>query len=390
MENAFNESAEKMRLISPLMGLSILSSTAGGIVMLSQLYLKDLQASPIVISLLTSFVWMGTLIGSTMWGTLADRYSRKNLLLLILMTSAVATGSLSILLPPAGVLPAVFLRVLMVTGLAPVTMAIVSSVSTRDHRGTDLSYLSASRSAGSALGKITAGFLLASLSYRLSFLSLAVLPVIACLFLLLLPRLDKVSIDKRQSIGTSIRTGGLNGLYISGMLRQMGTSGAGSLIFVYMATLGIHVGIMGTISAVGAVTSVLGTLVFGRLSDLVGRKIVFAFGFGMSALVPIFYALSRGELGVALGQFVLGLSLSSLYTGSTSYIGDRTPAERQGTMFGLFNSSRGIGGVIGPIIAGTLVPLVGFRGMFLVMSGIAGVGFLTVLVRTDKQPGRVT
>lgn len=355
--------------------------------MLAQLYLKDLQAAPIVISLLTSFIWMGALIGSTMWGTLADRYSRKLLLLLILISSAVATGSLALLLPPTGVLPVVFLRMLMVTGLAPVTMAIVSAASTIDHRGRDLSYLSASRSTGSALGKIIAGFLLAGLGYRLSFFSLALLPIVACLFLLFLPRTEGAGKKERQSLSTSLRTGGLNGLYLSGALRQMGTSGTASLIFVYMATLGIPVGIMGTINAVGAGTSVLGMLVFGRLSDLLGRKTIFAFGFGISALVPVIFAFSKGSWGIALGYFVLGMSFSSLYAGSTSYIGDRTPMERQGTMFGLFVSSRGVGGVIGPLIAGALTPLVGFRGMFIVMAGIAFLGFLTVLARTEQGNG---
>ncbi len=372
--------------MSPLMALSILSSTAGGIIMLAQLYLKDLHASPLVISLLTSLVWMGALIGSTTWGTLADRYSRKRLLLLILMSSAVATGSLALLPPPVGVLSAVFLRVLMVIGLAPVTMAIVSAVSTPDHRGRNLSYLSASRSTGSALGKVIAGFLLAGLGYRLSFLSLALLPIVACLFLLFLPRAEDAGRKERQSLSTSLKTGGLNGLYLSGALRQMGTSGAASLIFVYMATLGIPVGIMGTINAVGAGTSVLGMLVFGRLSDLLGRKVIFAFGFGISALVPVIFAFSRGGWGIALGYLILGMSFSSLYAGSTSYIGDRTPMERQGTMFGLFVSSRGVGGVIGPLIAGALTPLVGFRGMFLAMAGIALLGFLTVLAKTE--PGR--
>jgi len=387
MEQFGSRHAGNTRLISPLMALSILSSTAGGIIMLAQLYLKDLHATPLVISLLTSFVWMGALIGSTTWGTLADRYSRKRLLLLILMSSAGATGSLALLLPPAGVLSAVFLRMLMVTGLAPVTMAIVSAASTIDHRGRDLSYLSASRSTGSALGKVIAGFLLAGLGYRLSFLSLALLPIVACFFLLFLPRAEKVGTKKRQSLSTSLRTGGMNGLYISGALRQMGTSGTASLIFVYMATLGIPVGIMGTINAIGATTSILGVLVFGRLSDLIGRKTIFAFGFGISALVPVIFAFSRGGWGIALGYLILGMSFSSLYAGSTSYIGDRTPMERQGMMFGLFVSSRGVGGVIGPLIAGALTPLVGFRGMFLVMSGIALLGFLTVLAKTERGNG---
>jgi MFS family permease len=49
-------------------------------------------------------------------------------------------------------------------------------------------------------------------------------------------------------------------------------------------------------------------------------------------------------------------------------------------MLGLYESSRGLGGLFGPIIAGLITPAIGFKGMFLVMSAIGAAGFLVMVI----------
>jgi len=49
-------------------------------------------------------------------------------------------------------------------------------------------------------------------------------------------------------------------------------------------------------------------------------------------------------------------------------------------MLGLYESSRGLGGLFGPILAGILTPVIGFRSMFLVMAGIASLGFMVMML----------
>ena len=378
------------RWISPLVGIASLSSAAGGSMMLAQLYLKTITPSPVAISLLTSFMWLGMLIGSGGWGTLADRYSKRTLLGIILGMSALATGLLGVLLPVPGVLTVAFLRVLMVTGISPIALAIISARSTMANRGRNMSYLTSSQSLGSALGSITAGFLLAAVGYRYGFIALAGLPLVAMLLVPSIPG-AKVAARARVQRAQLIKHNKLGGLYIGGILRQMGTTGSASLIFVYMASLGIPTGIMGTVNAVGAMTSIIGMLLFGRLADRVGRRAVFCLGFGLSALVPLVFASAHSAWGMALGYLTLGTGFSSLYTGSAAYIGDRIPVENQGAMLGLFDSSRGLGGVIGPLVAGTITTFLGFRGMFITMSGIAIIGLLLVIVSTRRpaSPHRV-
>ncbi len=369
--------------ILPLVGIAALSSAAGGSMMLAQLYLRHLTSSPVAISLLTSFMWMGMLIGPGVWGSLADRYSKRLLIGIILVTGAVTTGSLGILLPVVGVLAVAFFRVVMVTGVTPITLSIISTHSTTARRARNLSYLTSSQSLGSALGSIFAGFLLAAVGFRYGFIALAGLPLIAILLMPLVPAARGANHVHSPRVRL-IKYNKLGGLYIGGILRQMGTTGSASLIFVYMASLGIPAGAMGTVNAVGPTVSILGMLAFGRLADRVGRRAVFCLGFGLSAIVPLVFAAAHSAAVMACGYLALGISFSSLYTGSTAYIGDRIPMENQGAMLGLFDSSRGLGGVIGPVVAGSIAAAAGFTGMFIAMSVIAALGFILVLFGTRR------
>ncbi len=351
--------------------------------MLAQLYLRQLTTSPMAISLLTTFMWLGMLIGPGGWGSLADRYSKRMLIGIILVTSAVTTGSLGILLPVVGVLVLAFLRVVMVTGVSPISLSIISGRSTTARRARNLSYLTSSQSLGSALGSIFAGFLLAVVGYRYGFIALAGLPILAVLLVPLVPS-ARAPVHVRSPRVRLIKRNRLGGLYVGGILRQMGITGSASLVFVYMAALGISASTMGTVNAVGPTISILGMLTFGRIADRVGRRAVFCLGFGLSAVAPLVFALAHTAAVMACGYLALGISFSSLYIGSTAYIGDRIPMANQGAMLGLFDSSRGLGGVIGPVVAGAIAAAVGFTGMFFAMAGIAALGFIFVVVGTRR------
>jgi MFS family permease len=155
-----------------------------------------------------------------------------------------------------------------------------------------------------------------------------------------------------------------------------------------MDDLGISPIVMGSVSSLNTLTQVLALVGFGWVADRVGRRKVFLLGFGLSALLPCLLAVSSNVAMMALSYTVLGLAFSSLYIGSTAHIGDRVPVERQGTMLGLFEMARGFGGLLGPLLAGAIVPLVGFRGMFLTMAGVSGTGFLLVVGERFPFPGR--
>jgi len=146
---------------------------------------------------------------------------------------------------------------------------------------------------------------------------------------------------------------GLADLYLSTVLRQMAIHGTFSLLPIYMAFLGIPATQMGLVIALNTLTQVATLIGFGRLADRIGRRRIFMVGFALSALTPCVFTIARNAGGMAMA------------------------------MLGLYETSRGVGGFVGPLLAGAITPLVGYTGMFLTMAAIAGVGFLVLFVRRE-------
>jgi MFS family permease len=315
-----------------------------------------------------------------LWGTVSDYVKRRRLLIFLTLTLTAAVSVL-IALPAIGiVLSTAFVRSLMFSGVGVVSIAVVSATSQVKHRGKNLSYISSARSFGFAAGNILAGFALERLGFRPAFILLAGVPILAFAMVWFLPRENPVARRERIGAWHAIFSSGLLDLYVATALRQMAIFGTFGLLFVYMADLGIPTSLMGIISATNTATQVLAILVFGWLADRLGRRRIFMLGFFVSACVPLFFVLFTSVAGMVAGYAALAISFSSMYVGSAAHIGDRVPDHRQGQMMGLYESSRGLGGLFGPLIAGAIVPVVGFRGMFLVMSGIGTLGFTVLLL----------
>ncbi len=375
----------------PLSGASLLlAATVGGLSLLIQLYLNARGTSVFMIGLVQTVNSAGLLLGSWLWGTVSDRVRRRRLLGFLTLSMGAVTVVLVTLPSIAVVLPVELVRSLMFAGVGAVSVAIVSAASRVERRGKNVSYLSSARAFGFAAGSALGGLVLEKLGFRVSFLLIAVLPLIAYGGLWLLPPENPV--ERREKIGAwkAIFSAGLLDLYIATALRQMAIFGAFSLLFVYMASLGIPAGIMGLISATNTATQVPAILLFGWLADRIGRRRIFMLGFFLSFLTPLFFVVASNAVGMVAGYFTLAISFSSLYVGSAAHIGDRVPDHRHGQMLGLYESSRGLGGLFGPLIAGAIVPAIGFVGMFWVMAGIGALGFTVMLFGNTVLGRRVT
>ncbi len=366
--------------IVPLAMALASSYTAGSAMgMLLQLYLKYLGASHILIGMGTSARSLGSVLGGVVMGRLSDRFPHKFLLLSAMGLGVVGIVGLALLPPASLAIGAGFLRAFAGAGLAAVAMALISSLSSARNRGRNLSYITASRSAGLMFGKLAAGALLGWLGFRGSFSSLALLPLFGLAVLLPLPHAQIERDHTRRAGFRLLLESGFLPLFVGALLRQMGTTGFFAFIYVYMAELGISPGTMGALAALNHAVQVVGMLLFGRISDAIGRRAVFLTGFGLSVLVPLVFAISRDPLGIGLGFALLGIAFSSLYIGSTAHLGDRVPIERQGEILGLFDSSRALGGMFGPLLSGALATPFGLKGAFLAMAGVSALGFASVL-----------
>jgi len=316
----------KLWILASIIILGILSNSA--ISMIVQLYLKELRVAPLVISANTAIIFLGIMIGSSFWGRLADLLPLKGILTPLLASAGAVTSGL-ILLPPHWItLALVFLQSMIISGLVPLGMSVVSKTAF-SRRGRNLGYVAASRSLGWMLGQLFGGILLESMDFRWAFATLTLSPLAAILVVPFVHS-DISSRDPSQWVESKQKTS-LKIVYLASTLRQMGTAGCLSLIFVYMSFIGIPTAAMGIVSALNSGTQVLGMPLFGRLADRVGRRRVFLLGYGIASVVPLLFIVAHNAPGMGAGFFLLGIAFSALYVGSAAYIGDHIHFQRHGT-----------------------------------------------------------
>jgi len=381
------------RRIDPAIGALVVAATVlltleAALALLVQLYLKNLGASPLLISLSGSLSWAGILLASPIWGGLSDRHSIRWLTIWIFLGTSLATLPLVGLLAAPVILVLGTVRSLLAIGIAPIGMRLISALSTDANRGRNLSFLSAARAAGFVFGGMLAGYLLERAGYRVTFFIVTLLPILVIPALFRVPHQaagSKKGTDKTLSQGSwrDVWTRQLTFLYSAVMLRQLATTGVGALAYVYMASHDLSSSVMGIVGAVNPAVAVIATLVFGNLVDRMSRKMVIVFGFAIVILYPLVYTLAKTPILFAIAGIPLGLSFGAYYSGSTAHIGKIIPLAYQGTMFGLLDSCRGLGGLIGPVLAGTLVTVLGYRPMFWVMAAIMTVALVLSFVGTN-------
>ncbi|WP_267846514.1 MFS transporter [Robbsia betulipollinis] len=134
-------------------------------------------------------------------------------------------------------------------------------------------------------------------------------------------------------------------------------------------------------------TAALTAPLWGRLADRYGRKLM----------------LIRASLGMAVAMSLIGLSqnvwqlvalrllaglLGGYASGSTILVATQTPKSRTGWALGILSSGIMAGNVAGPMIGGSLPPIIGIRATFFASGALIFVAFLatTLLIREERRP----
>lgn len=133
----------------------------------------------------------------------------------------------------------------------------------------------------------------------------------------------------------------------------------------------------GALSAAAVIGMFVGALVFGRLTDRLGRKkmyLVNLIGFVVFALLAAF-AQNAWELLVC--RFLLGLALGADYTISTSLLAEYAPAKRRGSLMTRLGATWFVGAAATYVFALLLLPL--GHNMWRVMLVLGAVFALIVL-----------
>lgn len=113
--------------------------------------------------------------------------------------------------------------------------------------------------------------------------------------------------------------------------------------------------IAGTAMAIYAIMNGLGRIMYGRLSDALGRKLTLRIMmFSQAILMASFFWLGQSAIGLMIGAGIIGLNFGgnfALFPAATAvYFGKKNVGENYGWVF----LSYGLAGIAGPLLAGVV------------------------------------
>jgi EmrB/QacA subfamily drug resistance transporter len=132
--------------------------------------------------------------------------------------------------------------------------------------------------------------------------------------------------------------------------------------------------------------------VYGRLSDIYGRRVFFAFGLVVFMAGAIVGAASSSMGMLIAARAVQGLGAGALIPLAIITIGDLVPPSERGRWQGLTGAVIGVASVLGPFTGGWIVDNTSWRWVFLVSLPIGlvalAVGLATLRIPPHPEAGR--
>jgi EmrB/QacA subfamily drug resistance transporter len=135
-------------------------------------------------------------------------------------------------------------------------------------------------------------------------------------------------------------------------------------------------------------TSTVTTPLYGKISDLFGRKRIFQFAIVVFLIGSALSGLSGSMYQLILFRGVQGLGAGGLMSLALSIVGDVIPPRQRGRYQGYFGGVFGAASVLGPLIGGFLVDQASWRWVFYVNLPIGIVALVVInrVLKLDHSP----
>lgn len=111
--------------------------------------------------------------------------------------------------------------------------------------------------------------------------------------------------------------------------------------------------------------------IYGKLAQILTARVSLAISTFLIAVGTLATGLSSNFAGFVGGRVVGGIGGGGMFVVSVIIMLDMANVKQRGLMFGLLNTTLTLGVSFGAVIAGALLPLIGWRGLFWSQSPIA-------------------
>ncbi len=357
-------------------------------------YAMSLGASYALLGFIVSIYGATQLITQIPIGRQSDRVGRKKILLLGLITFTFMP-LLYIYASDAYFL--LLIRALGGVGASavwPLAMALIVDQTEAEGRGAALGFYNASFYSALAFGPLLGGGLYDRFGIEAPFIFWALLGVASVIIVYLKvqePEKKRLSIgDLPQRTRERLVNPGYQTTFLAccSVVLWVGVVGGFNYTMLpgYAAGLGLSATDVGLIYLVYGGTTTLSNIYFGRKADRGRRKALIFGGCLAGAIAFAFLPLASNLVQVAILFAALGLGLGVGNPAAAALIADTTCTSRRGEIFGIFNTSRMSGVVVGPLVAGLTADVYGVNGALTAFVVIAAaVTLLALAVREPMQ-----
>lgn len=142
-----------------------------------------------------------------------------------------------------------------------------------------------------------------------------------------------------------------------------------------------------TISYLLVITAVL--LVFGRLSDIYGQKLIFGGGLLIFTIGSVLCAISASIAQLIVFRLLQGVGAAMIVSNTTAIVTNAFPPQQRGTALGTIGAVVSVGLMSGPPLGGLIIHYLGWHYIFLVNVpvGIAAI-LLTIRILPEYRADR--
>lgn len=337
-------------------------------------------------------------VASPLWGSMADRYGRRQMLLRAMLGGAITVLLMALCHAPWQLVALRFLQG-ATSGTVAAATTIVAAETPRRRVAWALGVLSSSIALGGAVGPVVGGLAGALFGLRIAFLCGGALLLLALLPVLLVVRESprtQPEAERRPSARATLRLAGsgtmaaLIVLLVAQGLMQFSNVSSQQMAVLRMLRLdpgaanlmtGVAFGLAGVATAVASATYVRFARRFGYRPLAATSALLLALVIGATAVV-------HSVLLIVLGVVAVGLLVGYLGPTLTSMIGLETPRAVQATVYGFSASAISLGLAVGPLLAGTVAAATG-PSMALLLAAMVAVILSLLLALRSRNPGEV-
>ncbi|HFI0114034.1 TPA: multidrug efflux MFS transporter [Streptococcus suis] len=312
------------------------------------------------------------------WGSLADRYGRKPMMVRAAFTMIFTMGGMAFV---PNVFWLIVLRVLngMFTGYIPNATALIASQVPKDKTGYALGTLSTGAVAGNLIGPTLGGFLAELVGVHAVFLLVGLLYALVVVLTIFQIREDFKPLKKEDQLSISEVFAQVKdkqmlvGLFVTSMVIIAAAQAVVPILTLYVRHLGQKDNLLfvaGFIISLPGMASLVTSGYLGKIGDKIGNHRLLLMALVYSLLINVLCVFAQNPFQLGILRFLYGFGTGALLPSVNSLLTKLTPKEGISRIFSYNQIFNNMGSVIGPMLGSSVAGQLGYDWVFYLSSGL--------------------